>query len=144
MESYAHLRVRARPLTNTVVTNQCCSQWNTAFPTPASMINNNVNGSQPSPPIYTPNSVASHDMAHVSESMQQQQQQYPMQSTMAPLQQVQPAPQMSSYASTAPSFVTPNMWRDTVANTYDPGGMKRRWEMDSSHLIDIVSPKRVR
>ncbi|KAL8649566.1 MAG: hypothetical protein Q9210_004320 [Variospora velana] len=115
-------------------------QWNTAFPNPA-MMSNTTNGSQPSPPIYTPNSIASQDMAHVSESIQQQQQQYPMQTTMPPLQQVQPSP---SYASTAPSFVTPNMWRDTVANTYDPGGMKRRWEMDSSHLIEIVSPKRVR
>ncbi|KAI4207254.1 MAG: hypothetical protein LQ348_000639 [Seirophora lacunosa] len=116
-------------------------QWNTAFPTPASMMSNTMNGSQPSPPIYTPNSIASQDMAHVNESIQQQQQQYPMQCTMPPLQQVQPSP---SYPSTAPSFVTPNMWRDTVANTYDPGGMKRRWEMDSSHLIEIVSPKRVR
>ncbi|KAL8712907.1 MAG: hypothetical protein Q9225_006854 [Loekoesia sp. 1 TL-2023] len=119
-------------------------QWNTAFGTPTSTISNHMNSSQPSPPMYTPNSVSSHDLAHVNESMQQQQQQYPMQSTMAPLQQVQPSPQMPSYASTTPSFVTSSMWRDTVANTYDPGGIKRRWEMDSSHLIDIVSPKRVR
>ncbi|KAL9599668.1 MAG: hypothetical protein Q9219_003656 [cf. Caloplaca sp. 3 TL-2023] len=119
-------------------------QWNTAFGTPASTVSNSLNSGQPSPPMYTPNSVASHDMAHVNESVRQQQQQYPMQSTMAPLQQIQPSPQMPSYASTSPSFVTSSMWRDTVANTYDPGGMKRRWEMDSSHLIDIVSPKRVR
>ncbi|KAL9003934.1 MAG: hypothetical protein Q9188_003228 [Gyalolechia gomerana] len=119
-------------------------QWDNAFGTPASTISNSINGGQPSPPMYTPNSVASHDVPHISESMQQQQQQYPMQSTMAPLQQVQPSPQMPSFASTAPSFVTSSMWRDTVANTYDPGGMKRRWETDSSHLIDIVSPKRVR
>lgn len=121
-----------------------CSQWTTAFGTPASMISNTMNVGQPSPPMYTPNSVASHDLAHVSESMQQQQQQYPMQTTMAPLQQVQPSPPMPAYGGTTPSFVTPNMWRDTVASTYDAGGMKRRWEMDSSHLIEIVSPKRVR
>ncbi|KAL8828983.1 MAG: hypothetical protein Q9170_006362 [Blastenia crenularia] len=119
-------------------------QWNTAFGTPASTISNSMTGGQPSPPMYTPNSIASYDMSHVKESMQQQQQQYPMPTTMAPMQQVQPSPQMPSYSNTTPSFVTPNMWRDTVANTYDPGGMKRRWESDSSHLIDIVSPKRVR
>lgn len=120
------------------------SHWNTAFPTPASMISNTMNGSQPSPPMYTPNSVASHDMAYVNECMQQQQQQYPMQSTMAPLQQVQPAPEMPSCSTTEPLFVTSNMWRDTVASTYGAGGMKRQREMDSSHLIDIVSPKRIR
>ncbi|KAL8708303.1 MAG: hypothetical protein Q9220_006778 [cf. Caloplaca sp. 1 TL-2023] len=119
-------------------------QWNTAFGTPASTVNSSLNHSQPSPPIYTPSSIASHDMAHVNESMQQQQQQYPMQSTMAPLQQVQPTPHMPQYASTAPSFVTSSMWRDTVANTYDPGGMKRRWDVESSFLTDIVSPKRAR
>ncbi|KAL8679156.1 MAG: hypothetical protein Q9186_004547 [Xanthomendoza sp. 1 TL-2023] len=103
--------------------------------------------SQPSPPIYTPNSIGSYDMPHVNESMQQQQQQYPMQSTMAPLQQVQPAPQMPQYATPAASFVTSSMWRDTVASTYDPAGMKRRWEAEDSFLngvIDSVSPKRVR
>lgn len=110
-------------------------------------IQNNMIHSQPSPPIYTPNSIGSYDMPHVNESMHQQQQQYPMQSTMAPLQQVQPAPQMPQYATPAPSFVTSSMWRDTVASTYDPGGMKRRWDAEDSFLngvIDSVSPKRVR
>ncbi|KAL8802397.1 MAG: hypothetical protein Q9200_006590 [Gallowayella weberi] len=122
-------------------------QWNTAFGTPSAAIQNSMMHSQPSPPIYTPNSIGSYDMPHVNESMQQQQQQYPMQSTMAPLQQVQPAPQMPHYGTPAPSFVTSSMWRDTVASTYDPGGMKRRWEAEDSFLngvIDTVSPKRVR
>ncbi|KAL8732632.1 MAG: hypothetical protein Q9166_002607 [cf. Caloplaca sp. 2 TL-2023] len=121
--------------------------WNTAFGTPATTTQNIVNHSQPSPPIYTPNSIASYDMPHVSESIQRQQQQYPMQSTMAPLPQVQPAPQMPQYATPTPSFVTSSMWRDTVASTYDPGGMKRRWDAEDSFLngvIDTVSPKRVR
>ncbi|CAL8575136.1 hypothetical protein XPA_001078 [Xanthoria parietina] len=125
-------------------------QWNTAFPTPAStMQNGSMIHSQPSPPIYTPNSIGSYDMPHVNESIQQQQQQYPMQSTMAPLQQCQPALQMPQYATTTPtpSFVTSSMWRDTVASTYDPGGMKRRWDAEDSFLsgvIDTVSPKRIR
>ncbi|KAL8779398.1 MAG: hypothetical protein Q9213_006966 [Squamulea squamosa] len=125
-------------------------QWNTAFGTPATAIQNSgVIQNQPSPPIYTPNSVGSYDMPHVNESIQQQQQQYPMQSTMAPLQQCQPAPQIPQYATTTPtpSFVTSSMWRDTVASTYDPGGIKRRWDAEDSFLngvIDTVSPKRVR
>ncbi|KAL8922031.1 MAG: hypothetical protein Q9172_003747 [Xanthocarpia lactea] len=125
-------------------------QWNTAFGTPASAVQSSrVIHNQPSPPIYTPNSIGSYDMPHVNESIQQQQQQYPMQSTMAPLPQCQPAPQMPQYPITAPapSFVTSSMWRDTVASTYDPGGMKRRWDAEDSFLngvIDTVSPKRVR
>ncbi|KAL8766939.1 MAG: hypothetical protein Q9209_006420 [Squamulea sp. 1 TL-2023] len=125
-------------------------QWNTAFGTPANTIqNSSVIHNQPSPPIYTPNSIGSYDMPHVNESIQQQQQQYPMQSTMAPLQQCQPAPQIPQYANTTPtpSFVTSSMWRDTVASTYDPGGIKRRWDAEDSFLngvIDTVSPKRVR
>ncbi|KAL8753108.1 MAG: hypothetical protein Q9199_005279 [Rusavskia elegans] len=125
-------------------------QWNTAFPTPAStMQNGSMIHNQPSPPIYTPNSIGSYDMPHVNESIQQQQQQYPMQSTMAPLQLCQPAPQMPQHATTTPtpSFVTSSMWRDTVASTYDPGGMKRRWDAEDSFLsgvIDTVSPKRIR
>ncbi|KAI4235461.1 MAG: hypothetical protein LQ349_003151 [Xanthoria aureola] len=124
--------------------------WDTAFPTPASTIQNgSMIHSQPSPPIYTPNSIGSYDMPHVNESIQQQQQQYPMQSTMAPLQQCQPALQMPQYATTTPtpSFVTSSMWRDTVASTFDPGGMKRRWDAEDSFLsgvIDTVSPKRIR
>ncbi|KAI4086898.1 MAG: hypothetical protein LQ339_008984 [Xanthoria mediterranea] len=124
--------------------------WDTAFPTPAStMQNGSMIHSQPSPPIYTPNSIGSYDMPHVNESLQQQQQQYPMQSTMAPLQQCQPALQMPQYATTTPtpSFVTSSMWRDTVASTFDPGGMKRRWDAEDSFLsgvIDTVSPKRIR
>ncbi|KAL9581303.1 MAG: hypothetical protein Q9212_003979 [Teloschistes hypoglaucus] len=120
------------------------SQWNTAFGTPQTSIQNSINSSQPSPPMYTPPSVASYDMSHVTESMQQQQQQFPMQTTMAPIQPVQPAPQMPSYANPTPSFVTSSMWRDTVANTYDPGGQKRLWDLESSFLADTVAPKRAR
>lgn len=120
------------------------SQWNTAFGTSQTNTQNMMNSSQPSPPVYTPPSVASYDMSHVTESMQQQQQQFPMQSTMAPIQPVQPAPQMPSYANPTPSFVTSSMWRDTVANTYDPGGTKRLWDLESSFLADTVAPKRAR
>ena len=131
-------------------TDSHLSQWNTAFPTHTNAAqSNSMIYNQPSPPIYTPSSIGSYDMPHVNESIQQQQQQFPMQSTMAPLQQCQPAPQMPQYPTTTPtpSFVTSSMWRDTVASTYDPGGMKRRWDAEDSFLsgvIDTVSPKRVR
>ncbi|KAL8740483.1 MAG: hypothetical protein Q9190_006823 [Brigantiaea leucoxantha] len=119
-------------------------QWNTAFGTPTSTMSASMNtNSHPSPPVYTPSSVGSNDLSHISDSIQQQQQQYPMQSTMAPLPQVQPAPYMPSYAMTTPSFVTSSMWRETVANSYDPGD-KRRWDIESSFLADTVSPKRAR
>ena len=124
--------------------NERGSQWNTAFGTPTSTMSASMNtNSHPSPPVYTPSSVGSNDLSHISDSIQQQQQQYPMQSTMAPLPQVQPAPYMPSYAMTTPSFVTSSMWRETVANSYDPGD-KRRWDIESSFLADTVSPKRAR
>ncbi|KAL9038684.1 MAG: hypothetical protein Q9214_005182 [Letrouitia sp. 1 TL-2023] len=122
------------------VANNRYSQWNTAFGTPASTMNNS---SQPSPPAYTPPSVGSHDMSHINDSMQHQQQQFPMQSTMAPLPQVQATPQMPNYANPTPSFVTSSMWRETVANSFDPTN-KRRWDIESSFLADTVSPKRAR
>lgn len=124
-------------------TNKSDSQWTTAFDTPASMIGaNSTQLSEPSPPLYTPVSVGSHDLPPPHDAMQQQQ--YPIQSSMPPLSRVQSVPSQPSYTSAGPSFVTSSMWRDTVANTYDPGGLKRRWDMESTFLIEPVPTKRTR
>lgn len=124
-------------------TNKSDSQWTTAFGTPSSMLGaNNNHLSEPSPPLYTPVSVGSHDLPPLHDAMQQQP--YPVQSSMAPLSRIQSLPSQPSYTSAGPSFVSSSMWRDTVANTYDPGGLKRRWDMESTFLIEPVPSKRSR
>lgn len=123
--------------------NKSDSQWTTAFGTPASMIGaNNGQLSEPSPPLYTPASIGSHGLPPLHDAMQQQQ--YPVQSSMPPLSRIQSVPSQPSYTSAGPSFVTSSMWRDTVANTYDPGGLKRRCDMESTFQIDPVQSKRSR
>lgn len=124
-------------------TDKSNSQWTTAFETPSSIIDPSNNFSQTSSPLYTPATVAPHDLPPLHDALMQQQQ-YSASSSMAPLSRMQSAPPQPSYTSAGPSFVTPSMWRDTVASTYDPGGLKRRWDMESSFLIDPVQPKRSR
>lgn len=124
-------------------TNKSSSQWNTAFETPPSIIDaNNSSLPQSSPPLYTPSSMGSSDLSLLHDSMQQQQ--YSPASSMAPLSQIQPTSSQPSYTSAGHSFVTSSMWRDTVASTYDPNGLKRRWDIESSFLIDPVQQKRPR
>ena len=126
-------------------TNNFDSQWNTAFGTPGSMIGAGNNGTaQPSPPLYTPTSIGAPDIPPLHNVMQPQQQQYSAPSSITPLSQNQPLTTQSCYPSIAQSFVTPSMWRDTVASTFDSGGQKRRWDMESSYLIDPVQSKRLR
>lgn len=118
-------------------------QWTTAFGTPSSMIGANNNQlPEPSPPLYTPPSIGSHDLPPLHDAMQQQQ--YPAQSSMPPLSRIQSVPSQPSYTSAGPLFVTSSMWRDTVANTYDPGGQKRRWDMETNFLVEPVQSKRSR
>lgn len=124
-------------------TNKSDSQWTTAFGTPSSMIGANNNQlPEPSPPLYTPPSIGSHDLPPLHDAMQQQQ--YPAQSSMPPLSRIQSVPSQPSYTSAGPLFVTSSMWRDTVANTYDPGGQKRRWDMETNFLVEPVQSKRSR
>lgn len=110
------------------------SQWNTAFGTPGSTAAAN-SLSQPSPPLYTPSSMMSQDLAGYQDPSQQQPQ-FTMPTTMSSITQMQPVSQMPNYNSLAPNFVTSSMWRDTVASTYDTGSNKRRWDMDSSYFGD--------
>lgn len=125
------------------ITNKSRSQWNTAFETPPSVIDASNNSLAPhSPPLYAPLSVGSNDLPPLHDNMQQQH--YSAASSMAPLSRVQPVSSQSSYTSAGPSFVTSSMWRDTVANTYDPNGLKRRWDIGSSFLTDPAQAKRPR
>lgn len=116
-------------------------QWNTAFGTPSSNISvpaNSIN--QPSPTMYTPSNTSSHDLPHLQDATQQSL--YPMPVNMSQMPQMS-LPQTSGYSSIGHSFVSPSMWQDTVASTYEPGRLKRRWDMgpsyfnDSSQMIEI-------
>lgn len=137
MESHKDLRVSSQQPKTWRIANTLCSQWNTAFG-PTATVNANPNPMpQPSPPLYTPSSMVSHDLSTYHDPPQQQQ--YTVPSSMAPVPQVQSVTQLPSYNSTiptAPNFVTSTMWRDTVASTFDAAGSKRRWDMDSSYLVD--------
>lgn len=70
------------------------------------------------------------------------QQHYPHTTLTNPYSQVQQSPP-SAYTSAAPTFVSPSMWRDTVASTFDPGGLKRRWDPGAPHM-NGESSKRMR
>ena len=119
------------------------SQWNTAFGTPSSTITAAANSvAQQSPTVYTPSSVSSHDLPHLHDAMQQQQQ-FALNPSVSPLVQTQHS-QPSSYTSAGPSYVSPSMWQDTVASTYDLAGLKRRWDMGSAYYNEPVQVKRPR
>ena len=123
-------------------TNKSNSQWTTAFETPSSIVNVSSNLAQSSSPLYTPTALGSHDLPPLNDAMQQQQ--YSASLSMAPLSRMQSVLPQPSYTSAGPSFVTSSMWRDTVASTFDPEGLKRRCDMESSFLIDPVQQKRSR
>lgn len=128
-------------------TNKLNSQWNTAFGTSNGLVSTGtVTMPQPSPPLYTSSAIGSHELPPLHDVMQRQtQQQYSVQSSTAPISAIPEAPAVisqPSYTSQSPSFVTSSMWRETVANTYDPGGHKRRWEAETNNfLVDLTQPK---
>ena len=120
-------------------TNDSNSQWDTAFGTPANAVSGSAQAMpQPSPPLYTPTSITSHDLPSLHDTMQHQ---YSTGSSMAPPTHSMPILQHSSYTS-APAFISPSMWQDTVASTYDPGGLKRRWDMDATYTNSPMPMKR--
>lgn len=127
-------------------TNKLNSQWNTAFGTSNDLVSTRtIPMPQPSPPLYTSSAIGSHELPPTHDAMQRQtQQQYSVQSSIAPIPVIPEASAVMSqpsYTSPSPSFVTSRMWRDTVANTYDPGGLKRRWEVETNFLVDLTQPK---
>lgn len=52
-------------------------------------------------------------------------------------------PPSSSYAATNPSYVTPTMWQEVVASSFQQG-VKRGWEQGSSSMVDQSMYKRAR
>ena len=117
------------------------SQWTTAFGTPNSTNSATASSmSQNSPTIYTQSPVSVNDLPTLHDAMQQQ---YPLLTNMPPTSQM-PSIQPTSYPSISHSFVSPTMWQDTVASTYDPNTLKRRWNMESSYFNDQQQVKRPR
>ena len=122
--------------------NHYYSQWNTAFGTPASSVSTTAGSmTQPSPTMYTTSTVSSRDLPHVHETMQQQHYPLPAHITPVPHTTFQ---QPTAYTSASPSFVTPSMWQDTVASTYDPTSLKRPWDVGAAFLHDTQQVKRPR
>ena len=118
--------------------NHTSSQWDTAFGTPSSSISTSATTmTQQSPTMYTPSNTSSHDLPHLVDAMQQH---YPLPTNMSTMPQLAHQP---AYTTT-PSFVSPSMWQDTVASTYDPGSLKRRWDTGSSFFHDSQQVKRPR
>ena len=123
--------------------NPARSQWNTAFGTPTSSVSATASSmSQHSPTIYTQSPVPSHDLPTLHDAMQQQQH-FNLTSNMPPISQLQPS-LPTSYPSAGHSFVSPTMWQDTVASTYEPNILKRRWNVESSYFNDQQQVKRPR
>ena len=126
-----------------IYANAYCSQWTTAFGTPASMIGANANVlPQHSPPLYPPSSATSHPLPPVNDPISpNQHRQYSVNTnaTHGPSETIQ-----ASYPSVDPSFVTSTMWRDTVASTFDPHGLKRRWDVESPFVVEPVQQKRAK
>lgn len=124
------------------------SQWTTAFGTPSSTMSASVSSmNQPSqsPTMYTPSASGS-DLPHLHDAMSQQQPQFALPPNMVPTPQMQAPPQAPPYAAPSHSYVSPSMWQDTVASTYDPSGsLKRRWDMGASaYMNDQTQVKRPR
>ncbi|KAL2052535.1 hypothetical protein ABVK25_007095 [Lepraria finkii] len=122
------------------------SSWNTAFGLPATVMASATTPmpQQSSPPLFPPSSLSS-AMSSLQTHQLYPEQSFSMPSDIPSLSRVQTAPQQPAYASPAPSFVTPSMWRDTVASTYDPGALKRRhWDTDSDFVNNPGQVKRPR
>ena len=122
--------------------NRHQSQWNTAFGTPASSISTTASSiTQQSPTMYTASTASSHDLPHLHDATQQQH--YPLPTNITPVPHTT-FQQPTTYTSAGPSFVTPSMWQDTVASTYDSTSLKRRWDVGSSYFNDSQQVKRPR
>lgn len=137
--SNKHDEIKVKPNTN-----KSNSQWNTAFEVPSSVVDaTNSSLPQISPPLYPSSTIKSNDITPLNDAMQQQQQ-YSVTSGISSLPRAQPTSSHTSYTSAGPSFVTSSMWRDTVASTFDPNALKRRWDLESSFIIDPAQSKRPR
>ena len=139
------------------VANRRRSQWQTAFGTPSSSMSAPPGGSmtsitQQSPTMYSP-AVDTRSVSHLQENIrtptqQHQHQPYAMQPQMTPVTQIAQIAHTQAhsptYHSAGTSYVSPGMWQDAVASTYDPAGLKRRWEEPSYFGGDQQQVKRPR
>ena len=113
------------------------SQWNVAFGTPPPTAS-----SSSSPPLRPPPSGTNYDMRPQDPNSPNYQlpsvspQQSGIQGTPGQL------PPSSSYAAN-PSYVTPTMWQEVVASSFQDG-LKRRWDQGSSSMVDQSMYKRAR
>ncbi|KAG8527142.1 uncharacterized protein KY384_008571 [Bacidia gigantensis] len=115
--------------------------WNAAFgENSASMAEMSVTVSQQSPPLYHPTTLGIQNHTPMNTAMPQH---YSLTPEIPPLPRSN-SNQFSTNTSGDPSFVTSNMWRDTIANTYDRSALKRGWDNQSSYLDDPVQTKRAR
>ncbi|KAI9880132.1 MAG: hypothetical protein M1830_005161 [Pleopsidium flavum] len=129
-----HQMPNSMPMIDTIGWNpsRIFDQWNTAFGPPQSNITAaSSTVSQTSPPLNMPPTSSGHDLTQTQATVQQH---YPNTSGMAPLPHVQQMPP-AVYTSPGPAFVSPSMWRDTVASTFGPGGLKRRWDLGASDMV---------
>lgn len=79
-------------------------------------------------PPYSPTvSVSSHDFSHLNDSLPQSA--FSVTSNMTS-QQMQSGNTYSPPTSHPSSYVSPSMWRESIASTYNTGSLKRRWTDD--------------
>jgi len=118
-------------LARKMAANRKKSQWNMAFGTPASTVSssNQLGPNSPSA-MYSPTAStvgSAHDMSHAGDPLSgQSPQHFSVTSNMPSTAQMQSM--QTSYASQTQALVSPAMWRDTVASTYVPNDLKRRWD----------------
>ncbi|KAJ4404378.1 hypothetical protein N0V91_005899 [Didymella pomorum] len=113
-------------------------QWNVAFGTPPPTAS-----SSSSPPLRPPPSGTNYDMRPQDSNSPNYQLSNvsPQQSAIqGPPSQLPPT---SSYAAANPSYVTPTMWQEVVASSFQPG-VKRGWDQGSSSMVDQSMYKRAR
>ena len=110
------------------------SSWSTAFGTPtAAMVSTTISMPQhSSPDVYSPPSLSTHPVPSLQPQQPYPEQTYSVTPKMPSLSRGQTAPQLPSFTSPAPSFVTSRMWHDTIASTYDSRALKRGGDTDLS------------
>ncbi|KAI9812464.1 MAG: hypothetical protein M1827_004695 [Pycnora praestabilis] len=109
-------------------------QWATAFGTPPVQPT-----PQTSPPPLRVSPTAGnhhHDLPHLHDTLHQN---YTHSPSMMNTPQSQPLPTVS-YTSAGPAFVSPSMWRESVASVYTDG-LKRRWDYDGNDMMPQVSKR---
>ena len=130
MESHKIIRVCKQNLFPTrrepLLTSQK-SQWHSAFGTPPPS-NISAPPSMAQPPYSPTVSVSSHDFSHINETLPQPA--FSVTSNMTS-RHMQAGTTYSPPTSYPTSYVSPTMWRESVASTYNTGSLKRRWTDDT-------------